>query len=108
AHEDGVAIAISADFADRLEVAAGCALNPDLAAAATEERRPAGTNRLLECFARLPGEHEHFARGGVLDDARHEPAVVVLQLVGANHLNPPAAIASGILAARIPSSPARS
>src|SRR5207237_1372634 len=47
--------------------------------------RLAGSQGLCKRLARLPGEHEHLAGRRVLHDARDETALVVGQLVGADH-----------------------
>ncbi len=84
--QQGVAVAVVADRLDRLCMAGGRTLMPQLLARAAEEV-------CLACFAREPerfgvhvGERQDLAGAPVLHDARHESVLVVCDL-GVVHLD---------------------
>ncbi len=71
--EQGVAVAVNADFLDVLDVAGGGAFVPDFLAAAAPEVGFAGFLGEAQGFGVHPGDHEDFAGGVVLDNGRYQP-----------------------------------
>ena len=70
AQKDRVAVAVVPDLLDGERRAGGLALVPELAARAAPEPRLAGLARAAERLLVHPGEHQHAAVVGVLDDRR--------------------------------------
>src|SRR3954447_11913741 len=74
--QHGVGVAVVAQRLDRLRVAGGRALVPELLARAAEEVHLAGFARALECLGVHVGQRQHLAGSPVLDHAGHEAALV--------------------------------
>ena len=70
AQQDRVAVAVVADLVDGERVAGRLALVPELLARAAPEPRLAGLARAAQRLLVHPGEHQHAAVVGVLDDRR--------------------------------------
>jgi hypothetical protein len=77
--QEDVLVAIGADLADLLDVAALLALAPQAPPAARPVVRQARLQRQPQGIGVHPGDHEDLARVGVLGNGRHEAARVDLQ-----------------------------
>ena len=91
ADQHRIAIAVEPHGLDRLGVAAGRALDPQLFAAAAEEGGLAGGERLLERLAVHPGEHEHLAARCVLHDGGREPLLIEFEIHTGHRMGNPRA-----------------
>jgi hypothetical protein len=83
--EHGVAVAVDAQRAHGLRVAARRALVPELAARAAPEVQLAGLEGLRDRLLAGVRERQDLAGRPVLDDHGHEAAVVVADLRGIEH-----------------------
>ena len=77
--EHGVAVAVEAQRLDRLRVARGRALVPELVARAAEQVQLAGLAAEAQRLFVHVGERQDFAGAPILDDARNEAAVIETQ-----------------------------
>src|ERR671923_301982 len=86
--EDLLGVAVVAQRLDRLGVARGRALAPQLAARAAPEVQLAGLARALHGLAVHVRQREHLTGAPVLNHAGHEPAVVVRDVHGTPDIRP--------------------
>lgn len=74
--EQGIAIAVHADFADALDVTGGAAFVPQFLAAAAPEVGFAAFLGEAQGVGVHPGHHENVAGGMVLDNGRYQPPII--------------------------------
>src|ERR671922_62340 len=86
--QDRIGVAVVAQRLDRLGVARGRALAPQLAARAAPEVQLAGLARALHGLAVHVRQREHLTGAPVLNHAGHEPAVVVRDVHGTPDIRP--------------------
>lgn len=74
--QQGVAIAIDADFLNALDVAGGAALVPQFLAAAAPKVGLVRFQGKLQCLLVHPGNHEDFVAEVVLENGRNQPFLI--------------------------------
>jgi len=77
--QQGIAVAVNADFADALDVAGCGPFVPQFPAAATPEVGLAGFLGEFEALGVHPGDHEELMGGSVLDNGRYQPSIIKFQ-----------------------------
>ena len=79
--QQGVAVAVHADFGDALNVARGAALVPKFLTAAAPKVGFARLPRQRQRLGVHPGDHEDFAGGVVLENGRNQPLLIKFQIM---------------------------
>jgi hypothetical protein len=80
-HKNCIGITVRAHFVDRLHIAGGFTLTPEFFARPAVKVCFPGPDSQLEGFTVHVGQHQHFARSGVLHNCRRQAVLVKLHFI---------------------------